>query len=188
MTNGNCLRMHSLASQRIFPHRNFGFSYVFLLIVIAVLGIFASGALQLGVQISRRDAEHALLAAGGEFERALYSYSGTSIANQNSNASIAKGPRTLNELLKDPRSAGILRHLRRVYADPLTGLDNWGIVRDPAGFILGVYSQAPGQPIKQAAFEISQSSFENAAAYSQWIFGLPSAQAIAKQQNVIRTE
>ena len=46
----------------------------------------------------------------------------------------------------------MLRHLRRLYRDPLTGSADWGVVKGPDGGVIGVYSQAPGKPLKQDGF------------------------------------
>lgn len=168
----------------MFLKRSNGFAYVMLLIVVAVLSVFAAGSLQLGSQLSRQDAEQALLDVGGEFQRALYSYTGTTgtavAGGGNAAAVSAKGPRTLEELLRDGRTASTKRHLRQLYADPMTGSAQWGVVKDPAGFILGVYSKSSERPVKQTNFDVTQAHFEDAESYSKWIFGLPSAQFAAK--------
>ena len=168
-----------------------GFAYVLLLVAVAVVAVSSTATLRLGAQMGRRDAEQSLLYVGSEFERALRSYANlpatvTINANANANASAsanatqallsAKGPRTLEELLKDPRSPGVRRHLRQIYADPMTGLQTWGLIKDPAGFIIGVYSLAEGQPIKQTGFSPERLGFESAPAYTAWVFGLPAAQ------------
>lgn len=164
--------------------RSNGFAYVMLLVAVAILSLFAAGSLQLGSQLSRQDAEQALLDVGGEFQRALYSYSGTTATSGaggvNALANSAKGPRTIEELLRDGRTASTKRHLRQLYADPMTGSTQWGLVKDPAGFILGVYSKSSERPIKQTNFDQTQAHFEEAESYSKWIFGLPSAQYAAK--------
>ena len=162
-----------------------GFAYVLLLVAVAVVAVSATATLRLGAQMGRRDAEQSLLYVGSEFERALRSYANlpaTATINANANANStqallsAKGPRTLEELLKDPRSPGVRRHLRQIYADPMTGLQTWGLIKDPAGFIIGVYSLADGQPIKQTGFSPERLGFEDAPAYTAWVFGLPAAQ------------
>ena len=161
-----------------------GFAYVLLLAGVAMIAVAATASIRIGVQISRRDAEQSLLFVGSEFERALKSYAGMP-ANLNTSVNTAlarqavlsaRGPRTLEELLKDPRTPGIRRHLRQIYADPMTGLQTWGLEKDPAGFIIGVYSLAQGTPIKQTGFDANQSGFEQAQTYRAWVFGLPSTQ------------
>jgi type II secretory pathway pseudopilin PulG len=141
-----------------------GFSYLFLLIIVAVLGIAAANAVSLGVNASRRDAEFELLAIGAEFENALRSYRAAGVAGTRA------GPRDLEDLLLDRRIAITRRHLRKIYADPLTGRQEWGVVRQPDGLIVGVYTMAPGIPIKRAGFDAHRASFENAERYAQWVF------------------
>lgn len=152
---------------------NKGFAYVLLLIAISVVGIIASASLSMGSQIARRDAEQHLLAIGTEFEQAIRAYA--AVPANATGAVNARGPRTLEELLKDPRSASPRRYLRQIYADPLTGQDRWGTVKDPAGFIVGVYSLAESKPIKQTGFAVQQVGFEDAETYAVWVFGLPNA-------------
>lgn len=167
-----------------FLKRSSGFAYVMLLVIVAVLSVFAAGSLQLGSQLSRQDAEQALLDVGGEFQRALYSYSGasapTSTGVGNTSVVSERGPRTIEELLRDGRTASTKRHLRQIYADPMTGSTQWGVVKDPAGFILGIYSKSSERPIKKTNFDSVQAHFEDAESYSKWIFGLPSAQYVVK--------
>lgn len=177
LISGDCMtRVSSNAVQPTNVQTQRGFAYVLLLIVIAVLGIVAGNTVSLGSQISRRDAEQSLLVIGGEFEAALRSYAGIGNAL---NAPNARGPRALEDLLKDPRSALVRRHLRQIYADPLTGKAEWGLVKDASGAIVGVYSLAEGLPIKRSSFEARQAHFEEALTYQAWIFGLPEASRIA---------
>jgi type II secretory pathway pseudopilin PulG len=165
------------------PIRCLGFAYVLLLVLIAVLGLIAGNTVSAGSALARRDAEATLLVIGAEFETALRSYAGVGNARV---APTARGPRSLEELLKDPRSPGIRRHLWQIYADPLTGKPDWGLVKDNAGFIIGVYSQAEGIPIKQEGFDIRQASFVQAQTYQQWVFGLPAAQVPTTPRNSVK--
>lgn len=153
--------------------RPLGFAYVLLLVVIALLGLLASASLSLGAAMARRDAERQLLAIGLEFQQALRSYAG--VPPSATLPVAGRGPRTLEELLKDPRVPGTRRHLRQIYADPLTGRTDWGLVRDAQGHILGIHSMAQGLPIQRTAFEPTLASFEDAGSYHQWVFGLPMA-------------
>lgn len=148
--------------------RQRGFAYLVLLLAIALLGLTASASISLGAAMARRDAERQLLAMGLEFQQALRSYSGISAA-----APSGRGPRTLEDLLKDPRVPGTRRHLRQVYVDPLTGRAEWGLLRDPQGHIVGVHSLAMGKPLQRTGFEPLLANFEQAESYEQWIFGLP---------------
>jgi len=148
--------------------RQRGLAYLVLLLAIALLGLAASASLSLGAAMARRDAERQLLAVGLEFQQALRSYAGISVA-----APGGLGPRALGDLLKDPRVPGTRRHLRQLYPDPLTGRTEWGLVRDSQGYIVGVHSLAMGKPLQRTGFEPLQANFEEAESYGKWIFGLP---------------
>jgi type II secretory pathway pseudopilin PulG len=152
-----------------------GFAYVMLLVSIALIGVAASASLSLGATIARRDVERELLAVGLEIQQSLYGYAG--ITGTSPPATSARGPRHLDELLKDSRVPGIRRHLRQLYTDPLTGRNEWGVVRDAQGYIVGVYSLADGKPIRRIGFEPSLPHFEEAENYGQCVFGFPSAVA-----------
>ncbi len=154
-----------------------------LLIAVAIIGVAASASLSMGSTMARRDAEQQLLAVGAEFQQALRSYAGLPYGA--GAVSPGRGPKTLDELLKDPRAPGVRRHLRQLYADPLTGKPDWGIVRDELGTIAGVYSQAAGVPIKQAGFEAPWAHFENARTYKEWVFGMGAARAMPSPTRAI---
>ena len=142
-----------------------GFTYLGLLIILAVIGVAAAGTLQLGAVMQRRAAEEQLLDIGAEFRAALEGYA------QASPAGAGAAPRTLLDLVRDPRYPNPRRYLRKVYADPLTGSPQWGLLRTPDGNgILGVYSLAPGHPIKIANFQRPFQGFDDKTSYAQWIF------------------
>lgn len=167
--------MEQVATGRDMPigRRSGGFAYVALLLAIALIGLAASTSISLGSTMARRDAEQQLLFVGMEFQRALRSYAGVSEGATAAVSAPARGPRTLEELLRDPRAPGVRRHLRQLYADPLSGRNEWGTMRDSQGYITGVYSLAGGQPIQRSGFELPLAHFENAETYRQWVFGLP---------------
>jgi hypothetical protein len=80
-------------------------------------------------------------------------------------------PSVLQDLLKDPRYSIPRRHLRKLYCDPITGNDQWGLV--PAiGFpgIMGVYSLSELKPIKVGNFEAPFQTFEGRTSYRDWKF------------------
>lgn len=144
-----------------------GVAYLLLLIALAVIALGSVASVSAGSSQARRSAEEALLAIGAEYEQAFISYRAAMPAGGS-----ARNPRTLDELLRDPRFPGVRRHLRRLFPDPLTG-EEWGLVRGADGGIAGVYSTAGGSPIKRAGFADAWVGFNEARSYRQWIFGLP---------------
>lgn len=122
-----------------------GYTYIGLVILLAVLSTAAALTLELAQTRATRDAEADLLGIGGEFDRAFASYYRLTPAGQR------PFPARLEDLLRDPRHPGIKRHLRRLYNDPLNPGQPWGLIPAPGGGIMGVYSQAAGTPFKQDA-------------------------------------
>jgi type II secretory pathway pseudopilin PulG len=142
-----------------------GFTYVALLIAVAIIGMAAAAALQAGALLQRRDAERSLLDAGADFSAALASYARATPAGQST------APPALESLLRDPRQPGVLRHLRRVPVDPITGRAEWALVRTPDGQgIAAVHSLSTARPIKVDGFDAPLRGLRNAASYADWVF------------------
>jgi len=130
------------------PSAERGFTYLGVLVTVALLALTGSATLKLGAVLHRRAAEQALLETGAAFGQALRSYARATPKGQ------PEAPKSLQDLLRDPRFPGVVRHLRRVYADPMTGVANWGLERDESdGGIVGVYSLSCDKPIKVAGFD-----------------------------------
>ena len=141
-----------------------GFTYIALLVMVTLIGVGLAGAGQVWSTVAKRDREAELLFIGEEFQRAIGSYYDSSAgANK-------QYPATLADLLEDKRSITVRRHLRRIYRDPFTGRPEWGFVRGPGERILGVYSVAPGAPLKIGNFAKRFESFEGAASCADWKF------------------
>lgn len=157
--------------QRRWRHCNSGYAYLMLLGLVAGITTVAAYSLELGSSSQRRDAESELLRVGYEFEKALMAYT-ASVAQS---PPIASGPTSLEQLLRDNRQPHTLRHLRKLYSDPMTGTTKWGTVLSPSGSIWGVYSLAEGKPLKQEKFPPQFSHLERADRFSDWVFGLPQA-------------
>lgn len=142
-----------------------GFALLSLLIMLAIIGIATSATVTLGVVVQRRSAEEALLNIGREFQMALQSYASATPAGQPSY------PATLQDLLRDPRVPGVRRHLRSVFADPLTGRTEWGLYPAPIGpGFAGVFSLSDRVPIKQDHFDAEFVGFEHRRSYANWQF------------------
>jgi type II secretory pathway pseudopilin PulG len=141
-----------------------GFTYLGLLIVVAILALATSGTLTLGSIVERRAAEERLLEVGSAYRQAIASYLNSSPAGDR------RFPGALADLLKDPRYPGVRRHLRKLYPDPISGKNEWGLIGAPGGGIMGVHSLSAAQPIKIADFDRENEFFEGASRYSEWVF------------------
>ncbi|MDR2166029.1 MAG: hypothetical protein LBO79_10545 [Zoogloeaceae bacterium] len=159
MANSECLTTGK--------HRQTGFSYLWVLLLVALMGVSLTVAVEVDSIVVRRDQEKALLAIGRQFQSAIGRYyESMPIDGRN------EYPASLEDLLQDPRYPGTVRHLRRIFVDPVMGKAEWGLVKI-GGRIVGVYSLSAKMPIKQANFEAEVSHFANARKYSDWIFAYP---------------
>lgn len=121
-------RAHPPAPQR-------GFSYLLLLFAVAALGIASAGSALMWSTLAQTERERELLFIGGEFSRALQRYFDASPVEPK------RYPATLQDLLEDKRQPTPLRHLRKLYFDPMTRSQDWGLVIS-GGQIRAVYSKS----------------------------------------------
>jgi type II secretory pathway pseudopilin PulG len=148
-----------------------GFTYLTILFVIAIMGTGLALAGEVWHTAAAREREADLLHVGEQYRKAIERYylSGPQ-----------QYPRSLADLLRDPRKPGTERYLRRLYLDPVTGSDEWGIVKAPDGGVMGVHSKSEAKPIKVAGFSLANATFEGAQKYSDWMFLFaPAPQAAA---------
>ena len=147
------------------PRRQRGFTYVALLLAIALHGAVLTLASSVWHTAQKRERERELLFIGGQFRDAIRAYA------QGGPGTAGQLPRTLDDLLLDPRFPGTKRHLRRIFVDPMTWKTEWGLVKTPDGnAILGVYSLSQEAPLRKAHFGPAERGFERAATYSDWKF------------------
>lgn len=145
-----------------------GFTYLAALLAIVLLGLGLAAAGQVWHTVAVRERERQLLWVGDHYRRAIERYYGNGPAQY---------PRSLDDLLRDPRKPVIARYLRRLYPDPMTGTGRWGLLKAPDGGIMGVYSRAEGEPLKHAGFREADAEFASAHSYADWKFVyLPPAQ------------
>ena len=150
--------------------RQRGFTYVTVLFLVAMM----AGGLALAGEVwhtsAMREKEADLLHVGNEYRKAIERY-------------YVSGPRqypkSLADLVKDPRQPGTVRHLRRLYPDPVTGKDEWGLVKSNDGGIAGVYSTSEAAPLKTGGFAVRDASFEGKTKYADWQFVYAAAPASA---------
>jgi len=154
-----------MAAASRFPQRHAqrGFSYLGLLVLIAVMGVALAATGDLWLTASQREKEAQLLFVGDQFRQAIKRF-------RQQPGAARRYPMSLDDLLLDPRFPNPHRYLRRIYVDPITGTTDWGLVRGPSGEIYGVFSRSEGQPIKKANFRVADAAFEGRAQYSEWQF------------------
>lgn len=155
-----------------------GFSLLGLLFLVAGLGIGLAAVGTLWHTAVKRDKERELLFIGNEFRRAIESFWEVPLPE----GTPRRLPRELNELLSDRRFPHTVRHLRRIYRDPMTGEADWGLVTEPDGGISGVYSLSHEEPMKKAGFEAGNAAFEGKEAYSDWVFSFKPSQKEGQTQ------
>lgn len=146
------------------PNLQRGFTFLGLLIVIVIMGAGLAATGTLFSHAAQRDKERELLFVGNQFRAAIESYYRRSPGEQ-------KLPKTLDDLVADKRFPSPQHHLRRVYADPMTGRPDWTLVEAPDGAgIMGVRSRSEQAPVKTGNFDLRDAAFEGAERYSDWQF------------------
>lgn len=135
-----------------------------LLIALALGGVSLLAALDVWSMTRQRELEQELLFVGEQYRAAIERYYHAA----------PKGtprvfPASLKDLEEDDRYPVPVRHLRRLYPDPLTGAPQWGAVLQGTR-IAGVFSLGKGVPLKQAGFARQARSFEGKSSYREWAF------------------
>ena len=141
-----------------------GFALLWLLFLVAGLGVGMAAIGTVWHTTAQREKEAELLFAGDQYRRAIDSFLKASPKGQE------RLPKSFDELLLDPRFPNTVRHLRRLYADPVTGTSEWGQVKTPEGGIAGVFSLSTAAPLKQGGFSPAYAAFSGAAEYRGWVF------------------
>jgi type II secretory pathway pseudopilin PulG len=141
--------------------RSRGFTYIGLLIAVAILGIMLSAAGSFWSFTAKREKEAELLFIGHQFRNAIGRYYA---------AGGFRYPRELQDLLADERSAVPRHFLRQIYRDPMTGVADWQVIRAADGGVMGVASSSQAKSIKRANFEFQDSAFNDMECYCDWQF------------------
>jgi len=155
MRIGDRIKFHQISSK--------GFSFIGLMILVAISGIALGGTGIVWHQDMQRGRERELLIIGEEYRKAIGSY------YENSPGQVKEYPEKLEDLLLDHRFPFIKRHIRKLYRDPFFPLDSWGLQLQE-GKIIGVYSKSELEPIKKVGFMPQYSVFSAARKYNDWKF------------------
>lgn len=150
-----------------------GFTYLAVLILVALLGSGLAAYGELASHAHQREREAELKWIGSQFREAIGLY------YQRTPGSVKRYPQRLEDLLQDQRFLTAQRYLRRIYRDPMTGGTEWGLVQAPEGGIAGVYSLSDTRSISQAVLGQRREIVPAGARYQDWKFTYepPSASA-----------
>jgi type II secretory pathway pseudopilin PulG len=140
-----------------------GMALIAFLVVLALSGAALATAGTVWHVAQQREKERELLFIGEQFRRAIMQYYEKSPGGK-------RYPPSLEVLVKDDRYPGAQRYLRRIYADPMTGKAEWGLVAAPGGGVMGIYSKSEKAPFKTANFPVVLADLEKKAKYSDWKF------------------
>jgi type II secretory pathway pseudopilin PulG len=137
-----------------------------LLLTLALGGIALMAAVDVWWLSRQREREQELLFVGDQYRQAIQRYyfgapPGTPRVL----------PASLEDLLEDDRYPVPVRHLRRLYRDPVTGSDEWGVLH-LGDRVAGVHSLSDREPVKQAEFAAGYRHFEGLKAYREWLFAV----------------
>lgn len=148
-----------------------GFTYLGALFLVAAMGAVLASAGTVWHVASQRDKERELLYAGGQIRAAIASY------YEQSPGGAKQYPRSLEELLHDRRHSGVRRHLRKLFVDPMTGKNEWGLLLSPQGGIRGVHTLSTAEAMKTGNFTLADRDFEGKVLVSEWHFSHGAAPA-----------
>ena len=140
-----------------------GFTYIGLLVGIALIGSALAAVGQVWSTQSRREKEVELLYRGDTIRKAIGAYVFGAGGG-------GRYPRELQDMVQDERSPVVTRYLRRVYEDPMTGMADWTLIRAPDGGIMGIASSSKDTPLKVRGFNTKNKFFKDATCYCDWQF------------------
>jgi type II secretory pathway pseudopilin PulG len=148
------------ALRQVASVRQRGFTYLGVLFFVVAFGLGLASVALVWRTATQRDKETELLFVGKQYRQAIASYY---------SSGQREFPARLEDLLLDPRFPNVRRHLRRLYRDPMTGTAEWGLVKIGER-IVGVYSLAPGVPLKEVPSGSPDEPPIGGASYSEWKF------------------
>ena len=135
-----------------------------LLLTMLLGAIAAMGAVQVWATTRQHDQELELLFVGAQYRQAIRHYYFSAPVGQPRVL-----PSRLEDLLGDDRFPVPVRHLRRLYPDPVTTSGEWDLVMQGSR-IAGVRSRSQAQPLKRSSFDNANASFEGKSSYEDWAF------------------
>lgn len=140
-----------------------GFSFLFVLFAIVLVGLSMMGANKQWTTMMQREREMELLYRGDQYRRAIRSY-----VDGQPPSIPRRYPRTVDELLKDERPPKLKHHLRSAYRDPITGGPFFALPCKDG--MKGVVSASEKTTLKRDHFPPEYDQFRSTMVYREWIF------------------
>lgn len=153
-----------------------GFTYLFVLMSIGLIGMGLAAAGTLWKTEAQRERETELLFIGDQYRQAIRSF------YERPGQQPPRLPQSVDELLEDRRGVTLERHLRRAWRDPFTGKSFALIESADSKGITGVHSESPRRPFKMAGFSEQDAAFADAKTIADWHFVFVPAAAIVPSQ------
>lgn len=119
-----------------------GFTYLGLLLAIALIGIGLAAASEVWSTVAKRQRLEQLEWVGRQYVQAIASY------YESSPGRVKAYPKTLQDLVEDKRFPFTRRHLRQAYPNPFGGESDWILVSAADGGIRGLRIVVAGQQEK----------------------------------------
>jgi type II secretory pathway pseudopilin PulG len=141
-----------------------GFTYIGLLIAVVIMGVAMSAVGTVWRTHAQREREQELLFIGHEFQRAIAAY------YRAGGGGLSRFPQELDDLLEDKRGPQPKHYLRKLYVDPMTGAQDWTILRTDMLGITGIASSSQVAPLKKDGFQADEDAFKEATCYCDWKF------------------
>jgi type II secretory pathway pseudopilin PulG len=148
----------------LLSRRSRGHTFVAALLLVALVSLGLAVVGPIWSQQAQRERERDLLRIGSLYAQAIANYRNVSPGT------LKQYPPSLDALLADSRFVGTMRHLRKAYADPVNPGQPWGLLRDGAGGVMGVYSLSTEAPLTQGSVSLMDGSLPAATRYSDWKF------------------
>jgi type II secretory pathway pseudopilin PulG len=137
-----------------------------ILVSVTLFGLMAGIAGTSWQTMMQRHKENELLWRGTQIRKAIDSYYNF---KPSETVAIKQFPSSLNDLIKDPRILTPIKHLRKLYSDPVAGAD-WILIMAPGGGIMGVHSSSEAMPFKRYGFSEDNKLFNGQLRYIDWTF------------------
>jgi len=144
--------------------RQAGFTYIWLLAALAILGLFLAVVGPMWATQAQREREGELLRVGTAYAKAIERYYAMSPGG------VKTLPKRVDDLLLDPRFAAPVRHLRTAYPDPIDPSHAMEPILDASGQWLGVHSTSTTTPLRQVEWTDGHHVIAPAAHYKDWQF------------------